>query len=61
MDDLEAAVVLESGSNVETRASVEGPRELRGGFVVDDDWTSYGAQRGVIVVEGHMEVFPGKK
>ena len=61
VDDLEAAVVVESGSNVETRASVESPGELHGGFVVDDDWTSHGAQRGGIVVEGSMEVFPGRK
>ena len=41
----EAAVVVESGPNVETRASVESPGELRGGFVVDDDWTTHGAQQ----------------
>ena len=45
VNNLEAVVVAESGSAVETRASTEGPRESRGGFVVDDDRASYGAQR----------------
>ena len=61
IDDLEAVVVVESGSNVEARASMESPGESRGGFVVDDDWTSHGAQQGGIIVEGSMEVFPGGK
>ena len=37
IDDLEAAVVVESRPNVETRASAESPGESCGGFVVDDD------------------------
>ena len=53
--------MVESVSNVETRASAEGPRESCGGFVVDDEWTSYGAQQGGIVFEGPMEVFPCRK
>jgi len=61
IDDLEAVVVVESGSDVETRASAESPGGSHGGFVVDDDWTSHGAQRGGIIVEGSMEVFPGGK
>ena len=36
IDDLEAAVVVESGSDVEARASAEGLGESCGGFVVDD-------------------------
>ena len=43
IDNLKAAVVVESGSDVETRASMESPGEWRGGFVVDDDWTPHGA------------------
>ena len=61
IDNLEAAVVVESGPNIETRAAMEIPGELHGGFVVDDDWTPHGAQRGGIVVEGSMEVFPGRR
>ncbi len=61
IDNLEGAVVVESGSDIETRASAESPGESHGGFVVDDDWTSHGAQRSGVIVEGSMEVFPDGK
>ena len=48
------------GTTVETRVSTEGPRELHGGFVVDDGGVSYGAQRGGIKVERAVEVFPSR-
>ena len=60
VDNLEAAVVVESGSDVETRASVEGTRESRGGFVVNDDRAARGTDGSGIKVEGAMEVFPGQ-
>ena len=55
---METVVVVESGSDAEARASVKGPRESCGGFVVDDHGASHGAKRGCVVVERTMEVFP---
>ena len=58
VDDLETAVVVESGSDAEARASVKGPRESCGGFAVDDNGASHGAKRCCIIVERAVEVFP---
>ena len=58
VNELETAVVVESGSNAETRAFVKGSREWHGSFVVDDHGASHGAQQDGIIVERAMEVFP---
>ena len=48
-DNLETAVVVESGSDAETRTSVKGPRELHGGFVVDDYGASHGTKQACVI------------
>ena len=58
VDDLEAAVVLQGGADVEAVAGSEGPGGAGGGLVVDEYAASNGAERGRIKVEGVIEVFP---
>ena len=59
VNDCEAAVVVECGSNVVTVAAAEGPGGTVTGFRVDDDSASYGTQGSGCVVEGAaVEVGP---
>ena len=53
--------MVERGSNAETRAFAKGPRELHGGFVVDDHRASHEAKWGGIIVDRAVEVFPSGK
>ena len=58
IDDVEAAVMFECGSNVEPDAAAEVPSFADDWFVVDDNGASNWSQRGVIKVEGAVEVLP---
>ena len=57
-DDLEAAVVLQGGDDVEAVAGAEGPGGAVGGLVVAEYSASDGAKGGGVKVEGAIEVFP---
>ena len=58
VDDLEAAVVLQGGADVEAVADAEVPGGAGGGLVVDEYAASDGAEGGGVEVEGAIEVFP---
>ena len=59
VDDVEAAVVIEGGSNVEAIAAVKGPGLACAGFVVDEDWAANGADGSGVKVDGSVVGFPG--
>ena len=59
VDNVEAAVVIEGGSNVETITAAEVPGLTCAGFVVDEDWAADGANGRGVEVEGDIVVFPG--
>ena len=58
VDDLEAAVLLQGGAEVESVAGAEGPVGAGGGLVMDEYTASNGAKGGGVEVEGAIEVFP---
>ena len=58
VDDLEAAVVLQGGADVEAVAGAEGSGGAGGGIVVYEYAASDGAEEGGVEVEGAIEVFP---
>ena len=58
-DNMEAAVVIEGGVDVEAIAASEGPRSTCDGFIVDDDRAYDEAKGSGIKVEGAVVVFSG--
>ena len=56
VDDLESAVVLQGGADVESVAGAEGPRGVGGGLVVDEYASSDGVEGSGVKVEGAIEV-----
>ena len=58
VDDLEAAVVLQGGADVEAVAGAEGPGGADERLVVDKYAASDGAEGGGVEVEGFIEVLP---
>ena len=58
VNNLEAAVVFQGRSDVETFAGAEGPGGVGGGLVVYENEASDGAEGGGVEVEGAIEVFP---
>jgi hypothetical protein len=59
IDDAMAAVMLQGDTNVETVRATEVPGAASGCFIVGDDRAAKWEERGCIVVEGAIEVFPG--
>ena len=57
---MEAAVVFGSVSNVEAAAAAEIPSGTCGCLVVDEDAATKGADGSGTIVEGAVEVFPGR-
>jgi hypothetical protein len=55
-----AAVVFEGDANVVTVSAVEVPGAADVGFVVDDDWATEGEDGVGVVIEGAVEMFPGR-
>ena len=60
VDNVEAAVVIEGGSDVEAIAATEGPGRACAGFVVDEDWAADEANGSDVKVEGGVVVFPSR-
>jgi hypothetical protein len=55
-----AAVMLKGDANVESVRATEVPGAARGWLIVGDDGAAKWEERGGIVVEGAIEVFPGR-
>jgi hypothetical protein len=60
IDDAMAAVMLKGDANVESVRAAEVPGAASGWLIVGDDWAAKWEERGGIVVEGAIEVFPGR-
>jgi hypothetical protein len=55
-----AAVMLKGDANVEAVRAAEVPGTASGWLIVADDRAAKWEERGGIVVEGAIEVFPGR-
>jgi hypothetical protein len=55
-----AAVILKRDANVESVRATEVPGAASGWLIVGDDGAAKWKERGGIVVEGAIEVFPGE-
>jgi hypothetical protein len=60
IDDAMAVVMLQEDANVESVRAVEVPGVASGWLVGGDDRAAKWEERGGIVVEGAIEVFPGR-
>ncbi len=60
IDDMMAAVMLKGDANIESVRATEVPGAVSGWLIVGDDGATEWEERGGIVVEGAMEVFPGR-
>ncbi len=59
IDDAMATVMLKGDAGVESVKAAEVPGAARGWLIVGDDGAAKWEERGGIVVEGAIEVFPG--
>jgi hypothetical protein len=59
IDDTMAAVMLKGDANVESVRAAEVPHAAIGWLIVGDEGAAKWEERGGIVVEGVIEVFPG--
>ena len=59
VDGVEATVVVECSSDLETIAASEGPGLACAGFVVDENWAADGANGSGVKVEEAVVIFPG--
>jgi hypothetical protein len=59
INDAMAAVMLQGDANVESIRAAEVPGASSGWLIVGDDRAAKWEERGGIVVEGAIEVFPG--
>ena len=59
INDAMAAVMLQGDTNVESVRALEVPGAASGWLIVGDDRAAEWEERGGIVVEGAIEVFPG--
>ena len=57
---MEAALVIESGADVEAFVEMEVPSLVSVGIVVDENWASHRDDVHYIVVERSMVVIPGR-
>jgi hypothetical protein len=60
INDTMAAVMLKGDAKVESVRAAKVPGAATGWLIVGDDWAAEWEERGGIVVEGDIEVFPGK-
>jgi hypothetical protein len=60
IDDAMAVVMLQGDANIESIRAAEVPGAVSGWLIVGDDWAAEWKERGGIVVEGAIEVFPGR-
>ena len=60
VDYVEAALVIESGADVEAFVEMEVPSLVSVGIVVDENWASHRDDVHYIVVERSMVVIPGR-
>ncbi len=60
IDDAMAVVMLKGDTNVESVRAAEVPGATSGWFIVGDDGAAEWEERGGTVVEGAIEVFPGR-
>jgi hypothetical protein len=60
INDMMAAVMLQGHTNVESIRAAEVPGVVSGWLIVGDDRAAKWEERGGIVVEGAIEVFPGR-
>jgi hypothetical protein len=60
INDAMAAVMLKGDANVESVRATEVPGAASGWLIVGDDGAAEWEERGGIVVEGAIEVFPGR-
>jgi hypothetical protein len=58
INDMMAAVLLEADADAESVRAAEVPGAVRGWLIVGDDGAAEWEERGGIVVEGAIEVFP---
>ncbi len=59
IDDAMAVVMLQGDANVESIRAAEVPGAASGWFIVGDDRAAEWEERGGILFEGAIEVFPG--